>query len=102
MSKNSYYRRRFLNKRGHHAGAYVIASVELDRRRHCDVDHDVVDATLTIADCGRITTLDFDAYTEVEARNALYKARLLRDVVDGFVRSLEETVAVADLKHRGD
>jgi len=31
MSDTRFYRRRFLNKRGHHAGAYVIASVALDR-----------------------------------------------------------------------
>lgn len=99
MSAPRFYRRRFLNKRGHHAGAYVIASIEFERS-YRDDGHDVVDAHLTIADCGRVATLDFDAYTTAEARNSLYKARLLRIVVDGFVDSLERAIAEADLRTR--
>ncbi|MDN5852964.1 MAG: hypothetical protein L0K86_08970, partial [Actinomycetia bacterium] len=57
MSAPRFYRRRFLNKRGHHAGAYVIASIEFERS-YRDDGHDVVDACLTIADCGRVATLD--------------------------------------------
>ncbi len=56
-----------------------------------------VSAQLTIADCGRIVTLDLDAGTRAEARNALHKARLLRDIVDRSVDALERAVADAGL-----
>ncbi|HET9870980.1 MAG TPA: hypothetical protein VFP89_00090 [Propionibacteriaceae bacterium] len=34
---NRYYTRRFLNKRGHHAGAYILAFVEDTSRRKKDL-----------------------------------------------------------------
>ena len=30
MARSLFYRRRFLNRRGHHANAYVVAEVELE------------------------------------------------------------------------
>ncbi|MFC7490227.1 MULTISPECIES: hypothetical protein [unclassified Knoellia] len=105
-----YYRRRFLNRRGHHAGAYAIAQVDLERARthaaNADTDTDAdadesasVDAQLNLADCQRMVTLDFYADDRDSARNALHKARLLREIVNGFVDALEEAVEKADLTH---
>lgn len=46
----------------------------------------------TIADCGRVVALDLDADTPAEARNALHKARLLRDILGQCVDALERAV----------
>ncbi|HET7689132.1 MAG TPA: hypothetical protein VFK41_02030 [Nocardioidaceae bacterium] len=88
MSSRRFYRRRFLNKRGHHAGAYVLADCSIETYQSVAE----VAASLTIADCGRVATLNFDVRSESDAGNALYKARLLRDVVGDFVVALEESV----------
>jgi hypothetical protein len=44
-----------------------------------------------------VVTLDLDADTPAEARNALHKARLLRDILDQSVDALERAVADAGL-----
>ena len=82
-----FYRRTFLNRRGHHAGAYVIAEVRLDRGTTQQAA--VVDACLTIADCHRVATLDFYAGERRDLANAVHTARVLRDVVVDFVVALE-------------
>ncbi len=46
-------------------------------------------ADLTIADCGRVVSLDFIIRDAAGSRNALHKARALKEVVDGFVEALE-------------
>lgn len=83
-----FYRRTFLNRRGHHAGAYVLADVGLEPG--WDGNGQRLAAQLTVADCGRVATLDFDASDEAGVRNALHKARVLRDVVVAFTDALEE------------
>jgi hypothetical protein len=85
-----FYRRSFLNRRGHHAGAYVIADVRLERSEHSG--RSWVSAELTIADCNRIAVLDFGVNEERDALNAVHKARLLRDVVAAFTEALEAAV----------
>lgn len=89
MATGRFYRRRFLNLRGHHAGAYVIAEVRLYRRSPSGIARSEVDAGLTIADCNRIASLDFNGYDDASVSNALHKARLLREVVCDFVDALE-------------
>ncbi len=85
MTTKRFLRRRFLNRRGFHAGAFVIASCEVDEFRPRDLaPRYTVEADLTLADCGRIVSLDFCVSSESDARNALFKVRLLRDVVDEF------------------
>jgi hypothetical protein len=84
-----FYRRTFLNRRGHHAGAHVIAEIRESYERGARV----VDADLTIADCQRVVCLDFyvDGNDGAAARrNAVHKARVLRDVVVAFTAVLEE------------
>jgi hypothetical protein len=92
-----YYRRRFLNQRGHHAGAYVLADISIDRPRRAD-EGAAVDANLTIADCGRVATLDFYVHDAAGARNALHKMRILREIVDGFAEALEAAIEDAELR----
>lgn len=90
-STKRFYRRRFLNRRGHHAGAYVIADVDVETFESSAVQRTQVTAFLTVADCGRIATLDFDVQDAKAAGNALHKARLLRDVVDGLTDALRSS-----------
>jgi hypothetical protein len=93
MTTKRFYRRRFLNRRGFQAGAYVIADCEVDVfRANAGDPRYSVDAALTIADCGRIATLDFCVNSESAARNALHKARQLRDVVIDFTDALDAAV----------
>jgi hypothetical protein len=96
MAFRRFYRRAFLNKRGFHAGAYVHADIEVEGGFSGE-NAKRVTALLTVADCGRATTLDFDAGDRAAARNALFKARLLKKVVDEFVEALERAVADAEL-----
>ncbi len=95
MASRRFYRRRFLNRRGHHAGAYVLADcrVVTDRRDGKTVRE--VDAQLTIADCSRVISLDLSAFNEADARNALHKARLLRAIMNEFSDAFEAAVAEA-------
>lgn len=97
MAFRRFYRRTFLNRRGHHAGAYALADFTVEPGFTADDDAKRVSARLSIADCGRVVTLDFDADTPAEARNALHKARLLRDILDQSVDALERAVADAGL-----
>lgn len=94
-SRRVYYRRRFLNRPGHHRGAYVIADVT----EVFGADGRWVDADLTISDCREVVVLDFAVYlgsTAAERSNALAKARLLRDVVVAFTERLESVLDVED------
>lgn len=88
MAIKRFYRRRFLNLRGHHAGAYVIADCGVARSWN---DARSIEAELTVSDCSRVVTLDFnfDADNEASVRNSLHKARTLLEVVQGFVGALE-------------
>ncbi|MFD7022492.1 hypothetical protein [Promicromonospora sukumoe] len=97
MAFRRFYRRTFLNRRGHHAGAYTLADITTEPGFTRDEQAKRVSARLTIADCGRVVTLDLDADTPADARNALHKARLLRDIVDRSVDALERAVADAGL-----
>jgi hypothetical protein len=84
------YRRRFLNRPGHHAGAYAIAEVRVYAGRKKRHGH--VSASLAIADCSRVVDLDFYASDEASAANAVYKARLLRDIVVDFTNAYERAI----------
>ena len=99
MTTRRFYRRRFLNRRGFHAGAYVFATCEVETYRYQNApDQFAVDAQFTVADCGRAATLDFHVNSDAEARNALHKARLLRDAMVDFTAALE--TAVDDWRER--
>lgn len=88
-TKKLMYRRRFLNRPKHHTGAHVIARVEVENTRS---GKPFVDASLRLADCNRVVELDFNVYDRADAKNALHKAKLLRDLIDEFAESLEEAI----------
>lgn len=82
-----YYTRRFLNKRGFHAGAYVLALVE-DTSKRTD-DRVWTDLELTISDCGRQISLSFDV-TPSDLANSLYKVDVLVSTLTKFRAALVE------------
>jgi hypothetical protein len=86
MRSKRFYRRRFLNRRGHHAGAYVLSECKVGSWQ----DRLDLDAFVTIADCGRVVTLDLSGATPAEIGNALFKARTLRDSLVDFTAALEQ------------
>jgi hypothetical protein len=83
------YRRKFLNRPRHHAGANVIASIQLERAKDREPN---VEASIEISDCRRSIQLDFDIWSPAEARNALHKATVLRDVLEEYVEALQAAV----------
>lgn len=62
-----YYTRRWLNRPGFHAGAYLIGCID-DYRSS---------GSLTIADCSRLIRLEFDTYSPASRKNSLYKTDVL-------------------------
>lgn len=85
MAFKPFYRRRFLNRRGHHAGAYAIAEctiVTYSGRAE-------VSAFLTLADCSRVAVIDLSGATSGELGNAVRKAQLLREVVSDLCVAVE-------------
>ena len=80
-----YYTRRFLNKRGFHAGAYVLACVEdTSKRREARVWPTI---ELTLADCGRQISLDFST-DPTDLANSLHKVDVLVDTLTRFRAAL--------------
>jgi hypothetical protein len=92
-----YYTRRFLNRRGHHAGAYVLASVEDTSRRPDDVRWTEVEFVLS--DCGRQIQLDFDVDADSLA-NSLHKVDVLLDTLTKFRAALVEEGRLAAERER--
>jgi hypothetical protein len=98
MGSKPFYRRRFLNRRGHHAGAFVLAECKTATWR----DQAELDASVTIADCSRVVTLDLSGATTSEISNALFKARTLRDTLVDLTATLEQMADdVLDSQSRG-
>ena len=97
MSKR-YYTRRFLNRRGHHAGAYVLASVEDTSRRAPD-DDGWVETELVMSDCGRQIRLDFDV-DRAGLANSLHKLDVLIDTLTRFRAALVEEGRLAAERER--
>ena len=83
--------RRFLNRPGHHAGAYVYAHVgdsTACHRPQC-THRWCTDIDLTIADCGRTISLAFEVGTAAERRNSRRKINALIDTLEQFRDALE-------------
>lgn len=98
MGSKPFYRRRFLNRRGHHAGAFVLAECKIVTYRK----RPELDAAVTIADCSRLVTLDLGGETTSEISNALFKARTLRDTLVDLTATLEQMADdVLDARSRG-
>jgi hypothetical protein len=96
---NRFYIRRFLNRPGHHAGAYVLASVR-DTSGWDPETEDTPWIEFEIADCSRRVSLDFPLHSGSDRRNSLYKARLLLRTLEAFVAALEAEVGLAHERQR--
>lgn len=86
--------RKFLNRHGHHAGAYIIARVQ-DTSRAETEDWAWADYALSISDCDRVIHLAISNRTEWDRRNTLYKIDTLIDVLGRFRAALEEEFNLA-------
>ncbi len=84
---NRYYTRRFLNRRGHHAGGYILAFVEDTSKRTPEIEW--TDIAFTLADCNRQISLSFEVDPESLA-NSLHKVDVLIDTLTKFRVALVE------------
>jgi hypothetical protein len=93
--------RRFLNLPGYNAGAYVLAEVE-DSSKHKKGKHGwpYVHIALTLADCSRVVSFDFDLSTARERRNSLQKIDVLVEVLTKFRDALHAEAALAAERSR--
>lgn len=85
-----HYRRSWLNRPGFHSSAHVQCQIELEKSTEGD-GLDLM-ASFVLADCRRQVMLDFDVlsnHSAADRRNALRKARILRDSVNEFCDALE-------------
>src|SRR5690349_13708358 len=94
MAHKPFYRRLFLNRRGHHAGAYAIAECAVETYR----GKPDLDAYLKLADCSRVVTIDLSGSTIKEIDNAVRKVHVLHDVVTELCASVD--AAAAEVKER--
>ncbi|MCA1704594.1 MAG: hypothetical protein LC808_15565 [Actinobacteria bacterium] len=94
--------RKFLNKPGHHAGAYLLAEVE-DSRKHKKGKHDwpYVHVDLTLADCSRVVSFDFDLSSARRRANSLHKIDILVDSLIQFRDALRAEADLAAERSRG-
>lgn len=106
-----FFCRKFLNRPGHHSIGLIHAWVRYTETEHTYAKQTVptpsaaIDASLTIGDCQRSVTLDFDFDLSTargntdkidhsdlaSVRNVRHKAKLLRDEINKFC----ETVLIA-------
>lgn len=88
--------RRFLNVLGYNAGAYILAVVE-DSSRHVQGKHGwpYVEIELTLADCGRAVTFDFDLGSPGARRNSLRKVDIMIQTLMAFREALEAEAELA-------
>jgi hypothetical protein len=82
--------RRFLNRRGFHAGAYIHAVVpDSTTCRDPECGHRwCVDPVLIISDCDRVTSFDFDIDSPGGRQNSLYKIDVLIESLAQFREAL--------------
>lgn len=94
--------RKFLNKPGFHAGAYVLAEVE-DSRKHKKGKHrwPYVHVDLTLADCSRVVSFDFDLSSARQRANSLHKINVLVDSLTQFRDALRAEADLAAERSRG-
>jgi hypothetical protein len=94
-----YYCRRFLNRRGHHGGAYVLAIVEALPEGPDDFDW-AWELSLELADCARRVVFDFPLHTYADRQNSVRKARLLAEITRNFCDALEEEAELVAARRR--
>jgi len=89
------YRRKWLNRARHQSSAHVIVKIEPRLEKWRKENPRTVDGEMRLADCNRMIDLDFnmDAGDKGEADNVLYKAHMLKELVNEFVDKLDDAYA---------
>ncbi|MGH2753655.1 MAG: hypothetical protein ACRDLB_04415 [Actinomycetota bacterium] len=87
--------RRFLNLKGFSAGAYVLAEVQDSRTLGEDERRWGPDIALTLADCSRAVSFDFDLSTAAQRRNSLRKVDIMVSALTESRAALAEEAALA-------
>lgn len=77
--------RKFLNLDGHHGNASVVALVERGSKKSGRNPW----THLTISDCSREITLEFELFNEETRRNSLHKVNTLVDSLEKFRQALQ-------------
>src|SRR5687767_7609363 len=95
MVPDRFYFRRFLNRPGHHGGAYLLASVEDTSRRDDDGESGAW-IEFELADCSRRVRLEFPLGTRRDRLNSTRKAHLLLTAVEAFVAAVDEEARLSD------
>lgn len=99
-TKVLFRKRKFLNRMGHHSGAFIFAEILRESWTHRDKKtkkkstHSHRDITLSIADCSRIINLDFDLGCLLEAKNGLKKLDILIDTLKKFKEAYTQEMTV--------
>ena len=95
--------RRFLNVLGYNAGAYILAVVE-DSSKHQERPDSwpFVEIDLTLADCGRVVSFDFDLNSRGSRRNSLRKIDIMIDTLTAFREALKEEAKLAESRERAN
>jgi hypothetical protein len=78
-----YYRRKFLNREGFHAGAYVLATVKATTKY----------GQLRITDCDRTIDLECDVATPGQLRNTKHKLDVLIEALTSLRAALVDAAA---------
>lgn len=89
--KTVFKKRKFLNKNGYYSMAAICASIDISTWKNSEGG--VVTSIypeISIADCSRKITLDFDINTKGSRKNSFYKLNLLIDTLTEMRDKLEE------------
>jgi len=91
MEKNTFYLRRFLNKKGHHSNAFIYAEISKNtspkNKKECWRDSE-----LKIGDCDRIVNLSMDLNSISAALNSIHKLDILIDTLKSFKKAFQKEV----------
>lgn len=94
-------RRTWLNKKGHHSTAFVYSKFTVDEWDDSDEECLGITGAMTLSDCSRQVTLDFNCWDTHTARNALYKLCKLEEEIKKareFVEYWQDEVYSRDKK----
>ena len=94
--------RKFLNRPGHNAGAYVLAAVEDSTNLEKDrsLFEPWADITLVLSDCSRVVGFDFSLETADERRNSLHKIDALMETLSRFREAVHQEADLARQRQR--
>lgn len=56
-------------------------------------------ASLSIGDCSRSITLDFNIYSPEDKKKIVHKAKVFREVINNFLDTVEHEAAKSDFKY---